>query len=229
MELSLLLMSTFILTGPKLARSSVSGLIACLLVAGCRREGSVENSEPAAGAPALAESNSLPKLPPIVVERRTPSVIDSILQSANSRAQVSFATNADGVECTLTSPDREDRLRVQWVVTAMFGSSKGTVDPPAVTFRLQPFPVYRPSGSVRAPVAAANDVNIRLQQRWQYEKDRDAKEIYDLEAEINSDEAALARMVNRAVAFNQAEILRAKRLRLGDPKAFYVSKYKENP
>jgi hypothetical protein len=36
-----------------------------------------------------------------------------------------------------------------------------------------------------------NYINVRLQQRRAYEKAKEAQEIYDLESEINSDEAAL--------------------------------------
>jgi hypothetical protein len=223
-------MSAFCVVGPKLAMPSVFGLVGWLLLAGCSRERSVEDSKPATEAAAQAESNSLPTLPPIVFERHEPSLVEHILQSAKSRAQVSFATNADGVECTFTSPDREDRFRVQALVKAMFGSCRGTVDPPTVTFKLKPPAVYRPGiTSVRVRPAAGDDVNSRLQQRLQYEKGRDAKEIHDLEAEIIADEAELLTIANRAVAFNQAEILRAKKSRLSDLKAFYLDKYKENP
>ena len=228
MDLSITQMSAFTPSAPKVAMRSVFCLITLLLV-GCKPDSSVEDSKPASETEVQAESNSLPMLAPIVVEHHEPNLVEQILQAANSRAQVSFVTNAEGVECKLASPDREDRLRVQALVTSMFGSCKGTVDPPTVTFKVQPVPAYRPASVVRAPQVSGDDVSRRLQERERYEKERDAREIHDLEAEISSDEAALLTIGNRAVAFNQAEIVRAKKSRLGDLKAFYVTKYKENP
>src|SRR5262245_8795853 len=104
-------------------------LAICLLLGGCEREGQEDSKPTEDVAATFPQSNLLTTLPPIVLQQPQPSLVETILQAAKSHAQVSFATNFEGVECTLTSPDREDRLRVQGVVTRMFGSCKGTVDP----------------------------------------------------------------------------------------------------
>jgi hypothetical protein len=73
------------------------------------------------------------------------------------------------------------------------------------------------------------DVSVRLQQRRQYEKAKEAKEIYDLQAEINADQITLLGIANRAMAYNQAEMIKAKQANLDELRARYISKYGENP
>ena len=211
-------------------RFRLFGLSICFLLVACNKDSPQDSKQTTESVETVSEPNSLPTLPHVVLEKAQPNLVDTILQAAGSHAQVSFVTNSEGVECTFTSPDREDRLRVQAVVTRMLGSCKGTLDPPTVIFRLQPVPMYPPAVNARVSSHGSyDDINVRLQKRWDYEKARDAREIHDLEAEIAADETALLSIGNRAVAFNRAEILRAKKSRLSDLRDFYLTKYRENP
>ncbi len=202
-------------------------LLTCLLLAGCNQN-PTDEPRPAA-QPQASASNPLPTLPPIVLEAPQSSLVDSILQNAYSRAQVSFATNAEGVECTLTSPDRADRQRVQEVVTRMFGSCKGTVDPPTVIFKLQPGPFYAQTiSNLRSPPIRGDDTAARLQQRLAAERQIDLREIQDAQDDLS----AAGRMIpggNAAFNYSRNEIITAKQSHLNDLIQRYTTKYGSYP
>lgn len=213
-------------------RSSLA-LFICLLLTGCNKD--VREAAPVQEmtAESQMQPDPLPQLPPTlpVEQQPQPSVVEYILRRAQSTAEVSFATNGDSVDCTFKSPNLQDRLRVRDIVSDLFGVYRGTVEPPTITFKVQPLLLKSAQVPNTKPPAGPSDdvIQARLRERLEFDKAKELREIRELQAEIASNEEDLLRTQNRALAFSKSEILFAKKDRLGDLKDHFTRKYNESP
>jgi hypothetical protein len=212
---------------------SALALFVCLLLTGCNKD--IPKAAPSPVQEAVettAQPDPLPQLPPPALEQQPhPSVVEYILRRANSSAEVSFATNGSSVDCTLKSPNTEDRTRVRDIVSQLFGIYRGTVEPPTITFKLEPLLLKTAQiPNSRPPVRPSEDeINARLRERLELDKAKELREIRELQAEVERDEADLPRIQNRALALGKSDILFAKKDRLVDLKAHFTRKYNESP
>jgi hypothetical protein len=213
-------------------RSTVALLI-CLLLTGCNKDTPEAAPSPVQEAvETTAQPDPLPQLPPPELEQQPhPSVVEYILRRANSTAKVSFTTNGSSVDCKLKSPNTEDRSRVRDIVSQLFGIYRGTVEPPTITFKFQPLLLKTAQiPNSRPPVGPGDDeINARLRDRVEFDEAKELREIRELQAEVERDEADLLRIQNRALALGKSDILFAKKDRLGDLKAHFTRKYNESP